>query len=306
MKKLIPLFVVGIVVLCGLEAVAVPFNVTQSDVQLWKVAPQKTFRNDDELDQSQPTMNWFGPVGVSSFWGNLNYVIAQGFTPTKNLLTKAEILVTRNNSTSYDFKLGLRADLNESDLVSISVSAAEIPINNYSWVEFDFPDTMITPGQIYYLVASTTNITNNYYGWGLNLSNVYPNGTVSWTTNDGANWIENSTFDLAFKTYGSQAAILNLSITGGIGVTVSTKNIGGINANNVTTHLTITGGIFGLINISLDDNTSTLVPGDALATKKLPLGLGPITIVATARAENAVEVTKTVNGLILFFLVIMK
>lgn len=307
MKKFIPLVVVGMMVLCGLEAVALPFHMAETDVQTWKQTPQKTGYGDDELDQSQLLMDWFGPVGKSPIWGNLYYIIAQTFTPTKNLLTRVELFVGKNSSTTYDYTVGIRDDLNGSDLASVSVPAAEISTENFSWIEFDFPDVMVTPGQTYFIVSSTVNASDNWYAWGLKTGNVYPNGTAFWSTTNEANWSEDPTVDLAFKTYGKHATVLDLEITGGIGVSVSTKNIGDINATNVKTQVTITGGILGLINLTLTYNTSLpLTPGNSFLVKVIPLGLGPITIIATARADNAVEVTKTVDGLILFFFVIMK
>lgn len=306
MKKYIPTLIVGTIVLCGLGAAALPFHVADTNIQAWKESPGIATCNSDELDQSQPTMTFFGPVGQFYLTSNKNYIMVQSFKPTKNLLTRVELMAGKNSTTTYAFTVAIRDDLNGSDLTSISVPAESFPAENFSWIEFDFNDIMVTPGQTYYIVSSTVNATSNWYAWGLNSSNAYPNGTVYWTINNGANWTNEPTLDMTFKTYGSNATALGVEITGGIGVSVSTKNVGDINANNVTIHLTITGGILGLINISLDDNTSTLIPSDTAITKKLPLGLGPITIIVTARAENAVEVSKNVSALILFFFVILK
>jgi len=306
MKKCVPLLVVGILVLCGLEAVAVPFNDFQSVVQTWSVQPQKTLCRDDELDQSQLLFNWFAPVGKSAVWSNLYYIVAQGFTPTKNLLTRVEILIARNNSTTYDFTLALHDTLNGASLASVNIPAAQILANNFSWIEFDFPDIMVTPGQVYYLVGSTVNATENFYGWGIQMADVYPNGTAFWTTNNGLNWTEESSIDSAFKTYGNQATVLDVETTGGFGVTVNTKNIGEIDAMNVETQVTVTGGILGLVNISENVSAATLVPDNLLPCKLQLLGLGPITIAIVAHADNAVEVTKSVSGFVLLFFVIIK
>jgi len=306
MKKQIPLMIVGMVVLCGLEAVAIPFHDSQSVVQTWSVQPQQTLDRGDELDQSQLLMNWFGPIGKSSIWSNLYYIVAQGFTPTKNLLTRVEILIGRNNSTTHDITLALHDNLYNTSLASVNIPAAQILAGNFSWVEFDFADIMVTPGQVYYLVASTVNATENWYAWGIQMEDVYPNGTAFWTTNNGVNWTEELSIDAAFKTYGKQATVLDVETTGGFGVTVNTKNIGEIDALNVETQVTVTGGILGLVNISGNVSAETLVPEGILACKLHPLGLGPIIVVATAQADNAVEVTKSVNGFILLFFVIIK
>jgi hypothetical protein len=307
MKKFIPLVVVGLLVLCGLQAVALPFNMAGTNVQKWKETPQETLCNVDELDQSQELYNFFGPVGSGPLWSFSNYILAQSFTPTKNLLTRIELYIGKNSTTTFDYTVAIRDDLNGSDLASVSLSAAEITTENFSWEEFDIPDLMVTPGDTYYIVSSTANVTENWYYWGLYMNGtVYPNGTIYYTINDEVNWTEEPGGDMSFKTYGTDATALGVEITGVIGVTVNTKNVGVIDATNVKTHVVITGGIFGLINISVDDNTSTLVPGDLSPFKIQPLGLGPITINVTARADNAAEVTKSVDALILLIFVIMK
>jgi hypothetical protein len=100
--------------------------------------------------------------------------------------------------------------------------------------------------------------------------------------------------------------VLDLTLSGGIGVLVKTKNVGVIDALNVTTMLSVTGGILGLINIQLYGNTTILPPSEIASLKAIPIGLGSITIVATARAENAVEVSKNATGLVLLFFVILQ
>ena len=306
MKKLIPIVIVGLVVLCGLQAVATPLDLPESKVNTWKILQQEPSLFPDDLDQSQELMNWFGPVGPGPLWGYANYIMAQSFTPTKNLLTRVEIMVGRNNTTSYDLTLAIRDDLHGSDLVTLSLPASAIVTENFSWTEFDIPDLVVTPGATYYIIASTANVSENWYLWGLYMNGTsYLNGTVYYSVDDEVTWTEEPGGDLTFRTYGTDATMLNLTITGGIGVTVNTKNVGTINAVNVETEITIQGGILGLININATDNTTTLIPADLLVTQKQPLGLGPISIVVTTYADNAPAVTKSVNGLILLFFVII-
>lgn len=307
MKKVIPLIVVGLVVLCGLEAVAMPFTMAETDDQTWKVIPREPLRLTDDLDQSQELMNFFGPVGSGPLWSFKNYILAQSFIPTKSLLTRIEIMVGKNSTTTHDITIAIRDDLNGSDLASASLPSSEITTTNFTWEEFDIPDLMVTPGDTYYIIASTFNATDNWYAWALYMNgSAYLNGTIYFSVDDEATWQEESGGDMTFRTYGTDATMLNLTITGGIGVTVNTKNIGAINANNVITKVTIQGGILGHINISVEDNVSSLVPEGIMATKKIPLGLGPISIIATTHADNAIEVTKTADGFILLFFVIIK
>jgi hypothetical protein len=304
MKKFIPLAVVGILVLCGLQAVASPFDKTETNDLPWETSQQVALFPDD-LDQSQELMNWFGPIGSGPLWGYYNYIIAQSFTPTKNLLTKVELMIGRNASTTYPVTVAIRSALNGSDLTSITLPAADITMENFSWEEFDFADIMVTPGDTYYIVASTANHTENWYLWGAYMVNVYLNGTIFFSVNDETTWEEEPDGDLTFRTYGSMATTLDMEFTGGMGVTINTKNVGVIDAINVKTSVAISGGILGLINISNSLDTAILAPGDLAPLKMQPFGLGPITIFVTAYADNAVEVTKTAAGFVLFIFVFM-
>jgi len=306
MKKIVPILILGMLVIGGLEAVAVPFHDSQNIVQTWKVQPPKALSAGDELDQSQLLMNWFGPVGRSSAWANLYYVVAQSFTPTKDLLTRVQILIARNNSTTHDFTLALHDNLTHASLASVNVPASQVLVANFSWVEFDFPKTLVTAGKLYYLVASTVNATENWYAWGIQMANVYPNGSAFWTTNNGVNWNEEPDIDAAFMTYGTQATTLNLTIKGGIGVHVITKNAGSFNATNVKTQATITGGILKLVNISQSVELGLLGSSEVLSLDAVPLGLGSLTITATTQADNAVSVTKSAHGIILLVFVIIQ
>lgn len=307
MKKLIPLVVVGLLVLCGLEAVAVPFHMEDSDVQTWKVLSQNSLSYTDNLDQAQELYNWFGPIGSGPLWGFSNYILAQSFTPTKNMLTKIELMLARNATTTQDITIAIRDDLNGSDLASVSLPATEFTTENFSWEEIDITDIIVTPGDTYYIVSSTANVTDNWYIWGLYMNGtIYPNGTIYYSIDDETTWDEEPGGDMTFRTYGTDATALNLTITGGIGVSINTNNVGDFNATNVKVHAEITGGIFGLINVSEDLELSTLVINGTLPFKYFTLGLGPITVNVTARADNAVPVTKTAEGFILLFFVIIK
>jgi PKD repeat protein len=120
--------------------------------------------------------------------------------------------------------------------------------------------------------------------------------------NDGANDSVSKNVEV-----GNPATVLDLNITGGIGISSTTKNVGEYNATNVTTHITITGGILNHINITRNDPfISLLVPGDALKGKVYPIGLGAITVDVTVSADNAAPVTKTAEGIVVLFFVILK
>jgi len=204
MKKLIPLLIVAIVVLCGLEAVAVPFEMETTDVQSWEQMPNPSLFRADVVDQQQPLMDFFGPVGNGPLWGHLNYIMAQTFTPTKPILTRVELMIGKNSTTIYDYTFVIRDAFDGVDLASVNIPAEQIITENLSWIEFDFPDIFVTPGNVYYIISYTKNVTDNWYAWGLKMSNVYLNGTIYYSINDGANWTEEPTSDMTFMTYGRE------------------------------------------------------------------------------------------------------
>jgi len=201
MRKLLPLLVVGILVLTGLGASAAPFYNNNTTIK-WKQNDVMSTSKGDVLDQSQPAMDWFGPIGSGPLWGNLNYIIAQTFTPTMPVLTRVELMVGRNYTTIYNYTVAIRDSLNGSDMTSVSVAAEQIVIENFSWIEFDFPDIEVTPGNTYYIVSYTVNATDNWYAWGLKMGDVYLNGTIYFTIDDGITWEEEPGGDMTFMTYG--------------------------------------------------------------------------------------------------------
>ena len=202
MKRFLPLLVVGFFVLNGLGAAATSLYGVGTDLQ-WKQTGTSTISRDDELDQYQPDWDFFAPVGVFPFEPDINYMVAQSFKPTKQTLTRVEILAAKNSTTIYDYTLAIREDLLGPDLTSISLSPDNFIIDNFSWVEFDFDDIIVTPGNTYYIVSSTIEAPENFYGWAVKLSNVYPNGTAWHSEDDGATWEEDTTVDLTLATYGT-------------------------------------------------------------------------------------------------------
>jgi hypothetical protein len=197
MKKLLPILVVGILVLTGLEAVAIPLYKNSS-------------ARGDELDQSMTDYDGVLPLGRTNIFGYYaNLSIAQSFKPQKEIMTRAQFLMARNATTLYPCFLAVRDSLTGEDLALISVEPSEFPLVNgtpteeqLAWVEFNFKDIKISPGQTYYMVVYTSNITENYYWISGNGTDVYKNGTVYLSTDDGATWSEFSGADACFKTYG--------------------------------------------------------------------------------------------------------
>jgi hypothetical protein len=197
MKKLLPLMVVGILVLTGLGAVAIPLYKNSS-------------ARGDELDQSMTAYDGVLPLGRTNIFGfYANLSIAQSYKPQKEIQTRAQFLMARNATTLYPCYLAVRDTLTGEDLTIIAVEPDEFPLVNgtpteeqLAWVEFNFKDIKITPGQTYYIVVYTANITENYYWISGNGTNIYPDGGVFLSIDDGNTWSEFTDADGCFKTYG--------------------------------------------------------------------------------------------------------
>ena len=220
MKKILPSLVVGVLVLSGIGAGAISFDEIKTVFQWEPKEINNISLNDDELDQYQTEMNYAWVVGPYPWlgpWGppNINHSVAQSFIPTKNILTRIQILIGRNRTATYPYVLAIREELTGEDIAIAKVNAQDIANESFNWSEFDFADVLVTTGQTYYMISYTTNITDNWYAWAANSSNPYPNGTMAVSVDDGESWDVNDTLDMCFMTYGRDNSPPNApSITG--------------------------------------------------------------------------------------------
>ena len=220
MKNILPFLVVVILVLSGLGAVAISNN-------------EKTVCNfyEDELDQYQTEVTEETTVPIGQIFINesaiFNIQAAQSFIPSKDIITRVEILIGKNGTATCPLIVSIRKELTEEDLVSASILPEQVPTEDFAWVFADFDDIHITTGETYYIVAITENTTDNFYAWnGNNQSESYPFGCFWYSIDDGDSWSnessasnqnnmaeyvyqhnkprfdENVTWDLCFKTYG--------------------------------------------------------------------------------------------------------
>jgi len=217
MKKIITILVVGIFILSGLSATALLETKTSTSSR-------------DELDQSQTVMteNTAVPVGNVPIPDNpICIQVAQSFIPTKDVLTRVELLIGKNSTATYPLAVSIREELTEEDLTVIDIDPSQVPTETYDWVEIDFDDITVTTGLTYYVVALTENVTDNFYAWGANnISESYPDGCAWFSIDEGDTWTNESassypstseafnnqgaqpifgdvvTWDMCFKTYG--------------------------------------------------------------------------------------------------------
>lgn len=201
MRKITILFMIGIVVLSGIGTLTTSIGKTTPLV-------------DDELDQQQPLPDssyWYVGKALGIRLGPLsdplipayNWTIAQSFTPNKDILTRVQLYTAKNSGVVYPYILAIRDDLNSENLAVASVGSNQFTEHPFlDWIEFDFEDFHVNISQTYYLVSYSKNITDNYYYWESYHDDLYPDGNVSYSLDDGKHWFSTDSFDMCFKTYG--------------------------------------------------------------------------------------------------------
>src|SRR5512136_2703673 len=119
MKNILPFLVVVILVLSGLGAIAIHID---DKTQLIDNTVSTLY--DDELDQYQTeiTENLTIPIG-QIFINNTqtNIQLAQSFIPSKEVITRVELYITKNITTTYPLIVSIREELTGEDLVYISI-----------------------------------------------------------------------------------------------------------------------------------------------------------------------------------------
>ncbi len=153
------------------------------------------------IDQQQITDCGKGCPFFSYLW------LAQGFTPTLETISRAELKLFKVGTIESDILFSIRSSLTGSDLTSVSVSGGQVA-GYGKWIEFDFSDISVNPDQMYYIVCRTSGGSMvNYYCCLFQINNPYPGGEVWGSLNSGATWevIEYPGYpdpDGCFKVYG--------------------------------------------------------------------------------------------------------
>jgi len=294
---------------------------------------EKTVYYEDELDQIQSEQDWEFPVGVFVIEETSLYIqVAQSFIPTKELLTRVELLFEKNASAAYPLTCAIRDNLTRENIVEISLDPDEFIADNFSWVEFDFEDIWLELDKTYYIVCYTENVTDNFYYWAaINESESYQQGSA-WVSIDGGNtWgnqsvssdenpveynkayhpfqKDDNTSDMCFKTYGIGGTQLDIDVVNiGFGISAIVTNIGDNAAQDITWSINShCNGLFRNIDTESFGNYSELLPGNSFTVREeFFLGLGPIEITISAKAVNSPEESVTIDGFLFFIIVILQ
>ena len=124
--------------------------------------------------------------------------IAQSFTPSYDILSKATVYLAKYGSPSSNFKvtLSIRESLQGEDLRTTNTSAEA------GFIIFDFEDLTVIPGNTYYMICQTetSSSSNTGYGWFYSAEDSYEEGS-SYSSENGNNWQESDVRDMFFQTY---------------------------------------------------------------------------------------------------------
>ncbi|MBU0498074.1 MAG: hypothetical protein KKC68_09345 [Candidatus Thermoplasmatota archaeon] len=172
----------------------------------------------DDLDQFQDVYEEdnFLPVGAPKLIEGvqINFSAAQSFIPEKEFLSRVELLLARNDSTTYPLQVMIRDDLYGPVLTAAEIPATVVPVEAFDWISINFPDLPVVVGQTYYIMGATANISDNYYGWAGNTDGFsYLWGCAWMSIDDGKTW-GNSSTDLSSGSYGMTSRYMNMQPLG--------------------------------------------------------------------------------------------
>ena len=171
--------------------------------------------SNEVIDQQQTSSYGQGCPFFSYLW------IAQGFIPSLETLTKVEVKLFKGGNPTSPIIISIRDSLSGNDLTSVSVDGSLV--SQYSkWIEFNFPDINVIPGNEYYIVCrSSGGSMINYYCAEFDINNPYGDGEAWGSITYGVNWEliedyypEYPEPDSCFKTYGLDESPNTPIITG--------------------------------------------------------------------------------------------
>jgi hypothetical protein len=135
---------------------------------------------------------------------------AQSFIPSASVVDGVRLELYRRGSAGGPVTVHLRSSRTGADLPNgtATVAGNSLSYRSYSWINFDFPDSVsVTPGNTYYIVVTTTTQSLfSHYRWAARYSswsNPYGNGRMYYCENpSGSGDCDYDNYeDARFRTY---------------------------------------------------------------------------------------------------------
>jgi len=157
----------------------------------------------DTIDQFQTENNGSG-VAIYN-----ETMYAQSFVPSLGILTRVQLFLFRegNPSDNIEITVSIKQSLYRRYIASKSINGSQISEQG-EWMEFDLNYIDLIPGNIYYIVCTTSGGTKtDHFSWYFDIHNPYFGGDTQFSENYGADWFPFVLtgfphIDFCFITYG--------------------------------------------------------------------------------------------------------
>ncbi len=133
----------------------------------------------------------------------------QSFTPSKNYLSSIDLYLKKEGRPYSTFDIYICDNSSgepniDNYLISMSVSPDYID-RSLSWIEFDFFDIYVEPGEKYYILTNAKSTDDDHHFIiGAVSGNHFPDGETWQYNSENHPWSNSESIDLCFKTYGFQ------------------------------------------------------------------------------------------------------
>jgi len=195
-NKLFWTFVIAIVIITPVNLYGIQQNKSDFEIEKSKFIDENlpVTMGYEVVDQKQEKYTGY----LSVFRGILK---AQSFKPTSSVISSIDVFVGREGNPGSDLVLSIRNDIYGSDLTTLPIKPGGVSLD-ISWHRFDIDDLNVIPGNTYYIILkSEMGDTSNSYMWGYGYYNIYKNGSLWYSSNNGDDWWKFDRYDFCFRTY---------------------------------------------------------------------------------------------------------